>query len=88
MATQEHTQEDSETRIELARQANFEISKLAEAASNLSNVGDDDYQILHGILARIQTLSDIVFYAARLHGDSDDAFSMQKLQNAFKGSIV
>lgn len=79
-------QEDNDARFELSRKANLEISKLAEAASNICH--DDDAPIFHGMMARIQTLSDIIFYAQRLHGESEgDEPDTHKLQRAFSGMI-
>lgn len=86
MATPEHTQEDSAARMELSRQSTLEISKLAEAAANICQ--DDDHPIFHGIMARIQTLSDIIYYAQRLHGkDEEHHPDTQSLQRCFKGML-
>lgn len=86
MATHEHTQEDNATRLELSRQATLEISKLAEAASNICQ--DDDRPIYHGMMARIQTLTEIIYYSQRLHGDTDgDEPDVPALQRVFKGMI-
>ncbi|MBL8339528.1 MAG: hypothetical protein JNM97_22370 [Rhodoferax sp.] len=82
------SQDDAAARLELSRVANFEISKLAEAAANVCE--DDDRPIFHGIMARIQTLSEIQFYALRLHGQTDadvGAPSMQSLERAYKGML-
>lgn len=89
MATQEHTQEDNEARLELAREANLEISMLAKAAADVCQ--DEDRPIFHGIMARIQTLTEIIFHAQRLHGESDSDWGgpdTEKLQNVFKGLIA
>lgn len=87
MATQEHTQEDTEARLMLAQRANLEINKLAATASTLCD--GDDYPVFHGIMSRIQTLSEIIFYAQRLHGESDEGRpDMQKLENIFEGRLV
>lgn len=86
MATLEHIQEDNVARLELARNANHEISMLAEAAANICK--DDDFPIYHGMMARIQTLTEIVYYSQRLHGESDGGEpDIQKLQRVFKGMI-
>ena len=87
MATQEHTQEDNDARLELSRQANLEIFKMAEAAAQVCQ--DDDRPIFHGMMARIKTLSEIVYYAQRLHGQSEgDEPDMQALGRVFKGMLA
>lgn len=87
MATQEHTQQDNAERMELSRQANLEIFKMAEAAAEVCQ--DDDRPIFHGMMARIKTLSEIVYYAQRLHGESEgDEPDMQALQRVFKGMMA
>lgn len=86
MATQEHNEQDSAARLELARVANLEISKLAEAAANVCS--DDDQPIFHGIMARISLLSDIIFYAMRLHGEEvEGGQDMKSLERAYKGFL-
>ena len=60
-------------RMELLAESNHEISKLAEGMVRLLSINrDDDFLIYHGMLARIQQLSELQFYALRLHGDSED----------------
>ena len=86
MATHEHNQDDTAARLELSRQANLEIFKLAEAAANVCK--DDDHPIYHGIMARIQTLSEVIYYAQRLHGkDEGDEPDVHALQRVFKGML-
>jgi len=86
MATQEHNEQDSAARLELARLANLEISKLAEAATNICD--DDNHPIYHGMMARISTLSDIIYYAMRLYGEDEGGEpNIQKLQRAYKGFL-
>jgi hypothetical protein len=78
--------EESAARLELSRRANLEIFKLAEAAENVCN--DEDHPIYHGIMARIKTLSEVIYYAQRLHGDSDgDEPDLQALQRVFRGML-
>jgi hypothetical protein len=60
-------------RINLLSESNHEISKLAEAMVRLLEIRrDDDFLMYHGILARIQQLSEMQFFALRLHGDGPD----------------
>ncbi len=60
-------------RIELLSESNHEISKLAEAMVRLLEIRrDDDFLMYHGILARIQQLSEMQFFALRLHGTSPE----------------
>lgn len=81
------TDDDNAARLELSRQANLEIYKLAEAASNICQ--DDNRPIFHGIMARITTLSEVIYYAQRLHGDSEgDEPDIQALQRVFKGLLA
>lgn len=76
--------------IELARQATYEIQKLAKAmqlvAEQLSN--EEDHPITHGLMARIIVLSEITFHAAALHGEGRaESAPLKELQRAFKGGI-
>jgi hypothetical protein len=81
------THDDNAARMELSRQATLEISKLAEAASEICQ--DDDRPIFHGIMARITTLSEVIYYAQRLHGESDgDEPDIRALQRVFKGLLA
>ncbi|WP_342616570.1 hypothetical protein [Rhodoferax sp. GW822-FHT02A01] len=78
--------DESATRLELSRKANFEIFKLAEAAANVCQ--DDDRPIFHGIMARIKTLSEVIYYAQRLHGkDEGDEPDLDALKRAFSGML-
>jgi hypothetical protein len=86
MAIQEHIQKDNAARFELSRAANLEISKLAEAAANICQ--DDDRPIFHGIMARIQTLSEIVYYSQKLYGESEgDEPDIDSLNRSYKGLL-
>lgn len=76
--------------IELARQATYEIQKLAETmqmvAGQLGN--EEDQPIAHGLMARILVLSDITYHAAALHGEGRaESAPLKELQRAFKGSL-
>ena len=86
MATQEHTEQDKAERLELSRQANLEISKLADAVSDICK--DEDQPIYHGIMARIKTLSEIIYYAQKLHGkDEGDEPTLKDLQRVYTGYL-
>ncbi|WP_026436890.1 hypothetical protein [Acidovorax sp. JHL-9] len=87
MAIHEHNEKDTEARMELSRLANLEISKLAEAAADICK--DDDRPIFHGIMARIKTLSEIIFYAQKLHGrDEGDEPSTRDLERIYSGLLA
>lgn len=80
-----------EDRRNLVSETNHEISMLAEGMIRLLRQDrDDDFLIYHGMLARIQQLSELQFLALRLHGNSDedwDAPDMQGLERVFKGML-
>lgn len=81
------THDDDAARLELSRQATLEITKLAEAASKICK--DEDQPIFHGIMARITTLSDVIYYAQRLYGDSEGSEpDIQALQRVFRGFLA
>ncbi len=75
--------------LELARQANYEIQRLAETMQVLAeHFGNEDHPIANGIAARIIVLSEIVFNAAALHGQGRaESLPANKLQRAFKGGL-
>ena len=81
------TSEEAEC-LELARQANYEIQRLAETMQVLAeHFGNEEHPIANGIAARTIVLSEIVFHAAALHGEGRaESTSLTKLQRAFKGS--
>lgn len=83
------TSEEAEC-FELARQATYEIQKLAETmqtvAEQLGN--EEDHPIANGIMARIIVLSEIAFNAAALHGGGrSESRPLSELRRAFKGRI-
>lgn len=82
------TSEEAEC-LELARQAVYEIQKLAEAMQLVAEqMGNEDHPIAHGVMARIFLLADIAYHAAALHGEGRiESHPLQKLQRAFKGAI-
>lgn len=73
--------------LELARQANYEIQKLAESMQVLAeHFGNEEHPVVNGIAARIIVLSEIVFNAAVLHGEGRaESLPLDKLKWAFKG---
>lgn len=60
-------------RRELAFECNYEISMLAETMKKLLD-GEEERPVANGLMGRIEQLSEVVFYAMRLHGESDDAY--------------
>jgi len=81
--------DESEARRQLAFDANYEISKLAEVASKICQ--DDDHPMYHGIMARIQTLSEIVHHTLRLDGETDAESgrpALKTLERVYKGMLA
>lgn len=80
--------EESEC-LELARQANYEIQKLAESMQVMAeHFGNEEHPVVNGIAARIIVLSEIVFNAAALHGEGRaESLPVDKLKWAFMGRI-
>lgn len=82
--------DDAEAWRELAFDANFEIQKLAEGMQIINEaLGNEDHPMVHGIMARINTLTTIVFLAARLYpGPPEDWGSptLDELRGQFKGN--
>jgi hypothetical protein len=81
--------DDSEACRQLAFDANYEISKLAEVASKICQ--DDNHPTYHGIMARIRTLSEIVHYVLRLDGGTDEEVGRPELKSlvrAYKGMMA
>lgn len=86
MLESEMTLQDNEERQELTRKANMEIFKLAEAAEDICK--DDDRYIYHGIMARIKTLTEVIYYAQRLYGEPEgDEPDMQSLKRSYDGML-
>lgn len=57
-------------RRELVIESNHEISKIAEGMKRLLGESrDEDYLMYHAMLARIMQLSELQFFALRLHGN-------------------
>lgn len=94
----EHTPNEwllPQDRLDLVSETNHEISKIAEGIVRLMEVErNDDFLIYHGMLARIQQLSNIQFYALRLHGEAGEAevrawgehdTNVERLVRAYKG---
>lgn len=69
MADRNTVKTDEEVRQSIAFDANYQIAKLAEALKDhYMNSSTEDWPIYHGILGRIQQLSEVVFSAMRLGG--------------------
>lgn len=86
----ETANEDLGARLRLAFSANFEISKLAETVTKIMSGSDDDIAV-EGIMKRIQQLTEIVFFAQRLHGQTDEqcgAPSLEQLQHWYDGALL
>lgn len=75
--------------LELARQATYEIEKLAEAMQVMAeHFGNEEHPIANGIAARTIVLSEIVFHAAALHGEGrSKSRPLNELRRAFKGAF-
>ena len=81
--------DDSDARRQLAFDANIEIAQLAEVASKICQ--DEDHPKYHGIMARIQTLSEIIHYVLRLDGETDEESGrpeLKTLERAYKGMLA
>lgn len=74
---------DAESRNELAQRVNLEIQHLARHAQTLDLYDDIGQSVLHGILARIAGLSDLVFDACF---DDADPTPLHSLQYKFDGA--
>lgn len=76
---------------ELARQANHEVQQLAQVLVRIDATGvEQEHVAVHGMAARIGLLSEIVFIAAALHGESRegwDAPNFRELQAIFHGGL-
>lgn len=76
--------------LELARQATYEIQKLAETMQTvMEQVGnEEDQPIAHGLMARIIVLTGIAYNAAALHGlGRSKSRPLKELQRVFKGGF-
>ncbi|CAN7681083.1 hypothetical protein LJR039_005464 [Pseudorhodoferax sp. LjRoot39] len=87
--------EDLAARRALALDANFELECLAEAARELLDAERNEGTIkFSAMLARIITLNEIVFFAARLHGEPDpdnawgDKDNLETLRIALQGRLL
>lgn len=87
--------DDLDARRRLASDANYELESLASAAKKLLDAESNEETAKYtGILSRITTLSNIVFFAMRLHGDPDpgkawgDMDKLATLQRAFDGGLA
>lgn len=60
-------------RMRIAATANYQIEKLAEALKALlMRDATEEWPIFHGILGRIQQLTEVVYYAAGFGGTDED----------------
>ncbi|WP_162594153.1 hypothetical protein [Variovorax sp. PBL-E5] len=69
-----------EARRDLACDANYEISKLAEAVKRLMD-GEEDRPIFNGIMGRIELLSELVHHVMCLAGGSDEEMGRPPLRS-------
>ncbi|TAN10026.1 MAG: hypothetical protein EPN34_12335 [Burkholderiaceae bacterium] len=86
----ETVNEDLDARRGLAFSANFEIQRLAEAVTKITSGNEDDIAV-DGIMRRIQQLTEIVFFAQRLHGKTDKqcgAPNLEQLQRWYDGALM
>lgn len=76
---------DEAERIRIAGDANYEIGKLAEMLkAHYMKESTEEWRIYHGILGRIEQLSEVVFYAMRLGGtDHGATFPSNKTLRGF-----
>ena len=78
--------EDDAARRQLAVNVNYEIYCLAEAAAKICD--DESHAAYHGMMARIKTLTEIIFYAMRLNEESErDSHDLASLERAFIGLL-
>ncbi len=87
--------DDLDARRRLAFDANYELESLAGAAKKLLAEERSDSTVKYtGILSRIETLSSIIFFAMRLHGEPNpvDAWgrrdSLEALKRVFDGGMA
>lgn len=88
------TASDHETNTgyrELARQANYEIMKLAEALQTLTmHEGSEEHPVTFGIAARVRMLAEVVFHGAELHGATREEIGtpeLAELQRRVQGGL-
>lgn len=76
---------------ELARQANYEIMKLAEALQTLTmHEGSEEHPVTYGIAARVRMLAEVVFHGAELHGTTREEIGtpeLAELQRRVQGGL-
>lgn len=66
----------------------LEIQNLAGATDRLFGNGDEDGGVIHGLMARITVLTEIVFYSQKIiQGDDAEPVDIKKLQEAFEGRL-
>lgn len=79
------TTQESKDRRALAFSAIHEIGKLAEFAKKVCE--DDDHPIFHGLMSRIEALSEIVFHAQELGGANHGGPDLPTLERLFEGRL-
>lgn len=76
---------------ELARQANHEVQQLVQVMVRIDATRvEQEHVAMHGMAARIGLLSEIVFIAAALHGESRedwDTPDLREVQALFHGGL-
>ena len=76
--------DDEAERISIAFNANYEIAKLAKALkAHHMREATDDWPVYNGILGRVEQLSEVVFYAARLDRSDGMAYPRNKALRQF-----
>lgn len=87
--------EDLDARRALAFDANFELECLARTAKKLLDEERREDTVRYtGILSRIETLTQIIFFAMRLHGSEDpdhdwgDKDDLETLRRVFEGMLA
>jgi len=88
--TSEAQEDDAEKeRRQLAAACTLEIEKLAQATKTVCDFGDN-YPVINGIMGRIAQLSEVIYLAMRLHGESDEeyeAYDHRAMEASFEGRL-
>lgn len=81
---------EARSRQEIAFAANLQIEKMAGLLKeHYMKTAGDDWPLYHGMLGRIQQLSECVYYAAELGGPREETGgpSMEDLQRFLDGEL-
>lgn len=76
-------------RRQLAAACTLEIEKLAQATKTVCDFGDN-YPVINGIMGRIAQLSEVIYLAMHLHGESDEeyeAYDHRAMEAFFEGRL-